>query len=264
MPPGEPPANSPPFAIVAAFPPERDALLSRISEMTTDDMLVEISKTDYGMDADEHLSKLRQIRDTLQIESPLHWKPGEVLELARWSEPDVPQRNPQGSGQRRHVMRAFCCAALLRAAADPANDDQIFVDSQNEALLPLIESALFLNDDLPSAAARFMMWRIETLTKSDDQRPFFAFGLLSLALLSDPDRFGAAEIDALAAFVDRAEILVRDPFDVWTPGVLSGSFMELVGYKQHHPAWRALATRLDARFRGSSRLSELLQRIRSA
>ena len=138
-------------------------------------------------------------------------------------------------------MRAFCCAALLHAAGDPANRDQGFAGNQNDTLAPLIESALALGHDLPAAAARYITWHLPSLKASDDNRPFYAFGLLVLAVLGTPDAFSLEDVEALAAFVDRAEMQVRDSAGVCTPDMFNGSFLELTRYDGNHHVWRALA-----------------------
>src|SRR5437667_4516329 len=81
------PAAVPPV-LRDAFPPRPDELLARVSALVTDEMLLEISEADYGMDADKHLAALRGIRDLVRLPSPLEWEPVEVLELERWSDPD--------------------------------------------------------------------------------------------------------------------------------------------------------------------------------
>jgi hypothetical protein len=81
-------------------------------------MLAEIAGADYGHDQAKHLAALEAIHSTGKVPSPLQWEPAEVLNLMRWSEPDDPSWQPSGRGQRGHIMRAFCCAILLRAACD--------------------------------------------------------------------------------------------------------------------------------------------------
>src|SRR5262245_2436176 len=105
-------------------------------------MLREIASADYGMDADAHLDALLRIRDRGEAPAPMNWEPKEVLELIRWSEPEDPNWRPGGTGIRGHVMRAFVCAALLRAAPEPANHG--YFDGENQTIAQLLASALVL------------------------------------------------------------------------------------------------------------------------
>src|SRR5262245_40470300 len=110
-----------PAPIIAAFPPAADLLLDHARRQIDEAMLMEIARADYEQDVDAHLTALRAIRDLGITPAPMEWHPGEVLELIRNSEPEVPAWKPGGTGRRGHQMRAFACAALLRAVAEPAN-----------------------------------------------------------------------------------------------------------------------------------------------
>src|SRR5438105_12750580 len=124
------PPNTIPPILIKTFPPYPDALLAKAGELVTDDMLEEISGADYGMDADAHFAALLTIRDQVRVTAPMPWEPKEVLELVRWSQPEDPRWKPGGTGERGHIMRAFCCAALLRAAAEPANNGYFHGENQ--------------------------------------------------------------------------------------------------------------------------------------
>ena len=65
------PATKIPAAALAAFPPAPDALLSAACALVSDEMLVDISNADYGVDASKHLAALRQIRDLVRVPVPL-------------------------------------------------------------------------------------------------------------------------------------------------------------------------------------------------
>lgn len=245
--------------LIEAFPPDGDALLSTSAKLITGDMLEEISRADYGMDADAHLAALRAIRDEARLPSPLRWEPKEVLALVRWSQPDDPNWKPGSTGQRGHIMRAFCCSALLRAAADPSNDG--FFDGENQTLIQLIDSALFLNRGLPEAAGRFLTWRLPQLRSDDPERPFFAFGLVAIALLLNPRSPKPSDIDALISFVEGAEAEARDLMRVRPPNMIEDSFLAGTFFDQRHSVWRALATRLRLRMSDSERVVGLARRI---
>ena len=250
-----------PAGVVAAFPPCGQSLLTAAAGMVPDEMLVEISRADYGMDAGDHLSALRSIRDMLYVPAPLQSVPGEVLELTRWSKPWDPAAPGGDVARRGHAMRAFCCAALLSAAADPGNLGYMFVGDQNETLAPMIESALFLGDPFPSATAQFLTSRVPMLRLGDALLPFFAFGLLATCLLAKPAAASAADVDALVAFVDESETAVRDPLRVCTPAMLGGSFLNVTCHNQRHKLWRRLAVSLRTTYPDNARLVRLSNRV---
>ncbi len=71
------------------FEPEPEGLLRAISRNIDDEALLCISDADNGDDAVEHFVALERIRDESIFPISMGWVPGEVLELIRWSEPDV-------------------------------------------------------------------------------------------------------------------------------------------------------------------------------
>lgn len=70
----------------------------------------------YGQDQEQHLAALRLLRDQSTFVMPMHWYPCEVLELVSYSQPEGSLECDQTS---RHWIRAFACAALLRANEAP-------------------------------------------------------------------------------------------------------------------------------------------------
>lgn len=56
-----------PPALTRAFPPATDALLDLLRARIDDEMLEDISRADYGEDAENHLRVLRGIRDSGRI-----------------------------------------------------------------------------------------------------------------------------------------------------------------------------------------------------
>jgi len=101
-------------SLLASLEPNAQDLLSDISKHIDDDMLAEIASADYGQDQEQHLAALRHLRDTGSFIEPMYWYPCEVLELVRHS--------PEGSIDiQGHWIRAFACAALLRANEEPWN-----------------------------------------------------------------------------------------------------------------------------------------------
>ena len=145
--------------ILSRFDPEPDVLLRAISTHVSDEMLECISIADYGDRADDHLIALRQIRDTGTFPDILNWCPMEVLQLTRWSEPDDPNWKPGRTGEFGHWMRAFSCAAILRAEHDPwqyhYNDS-----STDSTVIQLMMSLHALPVELNRIAAQHLAWLI--------------------------------------------------------------------------------------------------------
>jgi hypothetical protein len=182
-----------------------------------------------------------------------------VLELIRWSQPEDPAWKPGSTGEGGHVMRAFCCAALLRAAAEPANDG--YFQGENQTLIQLIDSTLVLKGELPQAAGSFLTWRIPLMRFDDEERPFFTFGLVALALLEKRESLSAADVDAMISFIERSEAAVRDPMGVCMPDMFKGSFLAETYFDQCHAAWRALAKQVRLSVPEFERMTALARRI---
>lgn len=233
-------ASLPP-ALAAAFPPSPDALLDLLRPRVDDGMLREIARADYGVDEDAHLAALRGIRDAGEVPAPMAWEPKEVLELIRWSQPEDPDWKPGATGRRGHLMRAFACAALLRAAAEPENDG--YFDGENATLAQLVDSALVLGGDVREAAARFLTWRTPRMGV-DEERPFFAFALLVLAVLLRGGRLPDAALADAAAWVVAEEAEERTAPCARLPPNAGGWLLGLTLFDARDAVWRALAERL--------------------
>jgi hypothetical protein len=188
-----------PAELLSAFPPSADLLLDRARREIDDEMLLEIAKADYGQDVALHLAALWPIRDQGVISAELGWHPCEVLELIRWSQPEDPTWKPGSMGRRGHQMRAFACAALLRAGALAENENYDGASSADSSLAQCLVSAKVLGDEMSEAAARFLTWRIPQLQgyRCTD-RLLFDVGLLILAMRLRLGRFSDAELGIVA------------------------------------------------------------------
>ena len=194
------------------FEPDGDVLLRAISAHITDEMLECISQADYGCDADDHLVALRQLRDTGAFPESPGWVPMEVLQLIRWSEPENPEWKPGRTGEFGHWMRAFSCAAILRAEHEPWNYH--YNDGSTcSTTIQLIFSLEALPVDLKHEAARHFAW---LLLKSDpegknDSIREYGVALFWFALQFRP-QVADADLIALAEWtVRRADELKWDP-----------------------------------------------------
>jgi hypothetical protein len=132
------------------------------------------------------------------------WHPGEVLELIRWSDPEDPDHKPGSTGRRGHQMRAFACAVLLSAASDGGYDG-----NEEATLAQCLSSARVLGDAMNDAVARFLTWRIPSLSCSD--RWLFALGLLVVATRFRSDRITDEILaEAAAWFLDEESAFRRE------------------------------------------------------
>lgn len=161
-------------------------------------MLREIAAADYGMDADEHLTQLRAIKNGT-IPAPMQWEPKEVLELIRWSEPEDPNWSPGSTGRRGHWMRLLACTVLLRAEAEPANEG--YFTGEDSTVIQLVDSAIKLGDDVSVAALQFLCWCMQSSGFGDWDRPYFAVVIqILLVWLGKCDSETAVQLIAVSDF----------------------------------------------------------------
>lgn len=216
--------------MLQAFDPEPEGLLRAISKHVTDEMLVGIAGADYGNRWEEHLAALQPIRDANVWPEPseMLWVPMEVIELTRWSEPENPD-NKLGfgyKGQFGHWMRAFCCAALLRATREPHNyGDSLSTD---QSLIHLILSLQSLSVDLNREAVRFMAWLLQNSNPegTDEQVCFYGIGLLWFALRSTKSSSDRSLVFLAQWIVQKEEELRRISWrasDRWLLGIGQGN-----------------------------------------
>ena len=222
------------------FEPDGDALLRAISPHVTDEMLECISQADYGCDADDHLAALRQLRDTGVLPDNPGWVPMEVLELMRWSEPENPEWKPGMTGEFGHWMRAFSCAAILRAEHEPWNYH--YNDgSTDSTTIQLVLSLDVLPVDLKREAARNFAWLIlksDPDGKNDSIREY-AVALLWFALQIEP-AVGDEDLIALAEWVVRRADELK-----WDPRVAEFSGLKgMVIGCQKRSAWEVFGVKL--------------------
>jgi hypothetical protein len=225
---------------LAAFTPDSEGLLRRISELVDDRMLEEIAQCDDGREAAEHLVELRKIRDTGEVPVPVQFCPLEVLALTRWTS-DTPART---MGRRDHVMRAFACSALLRIKGERGNA-LVPIEGENETLVQLLASLDKLGGGSHEEALQFLAWRLETLADDEEERPFFIYALLLLTLntrapVSDSQLEGI--VDWLIEDEDRMK---RDDWQ-WRPAYRSHWLLGLPSSNRRHLVWAATGHSLRA------------------
>lgn len=126
-------------------------------------MMQEISKNDYGKDADEHLAAIQAEFTGKTSSGILPWHPREVLELERWAEPERRSGDKPSTGQRGHLKRLFACNILLRNASGLSNvkhpsDEEFFIDTSAATLIQLTLSAIALDEQPSWLTMRFILW----------------------------------------------------------------------------------------------------------
>lgn len=230
--------------LVEPFLHYRQPLLTLLSPHITDELLYDIAMADYGMDVEQHLAGLRQIRMGEML-IPLAWEPREVLELIRWSEPDQPNSrwDRKGEGQSGHLQRAFACTALLLAAAVPENRN-LLLGGENATIIQLIASLLTLDEAMQRAAARLLSERLLLLDLEDDDRPFFALGILLLAAALP--KAEPAHLAELAVWVLEEEARCRDYLAHFAPWqrVTDHWLLGLTTFNLRDEVWQTLTARL--------------------
>jgi hypothetical protein len=183
-------------------------------------MLAEIALADYGRDQERHLEPLRLLRDKGIFVEPMVWYPCEVLELERNSEPDG---SPESERVQNHWIRAFACAALLRAREAPWNYGGDSADP-SFTLIQLIGSLEGLQPDLSRSAVRLLAWMMlhSDLDRGDAQPIYYGIALLWLVIhRSAPP--SDQHLTELAAWIVRREAEIhrscRWAFDRWLLGI---------------------------------------------
>jgi hypothetical protein len=222
--------------------PAADELLLWLRPRIDDGMLEEIADADYGMDAAEHLAALRRIRDANEVPAPMGWEPKEVLELIRWSEPENPAWKPGSTGERGHLLRAFCCAALLRAGGEPAN--RPYFDGENNTIIQLIASVLTLGSQAATAALRLLCWRALERPAETDEQPFFALGILLLTAALYRNASHGALLRDLSEWVIAEEAAARAQLEGMLPPASDAWLIGLSFFDQRDTAWREVGWRV--------------------
>ena len=225
--------------LLKQFDPDPDVLLRAISAHVTDEMLEAISMADYGMDSEEYLAALQQVRDTGTFPKDLVRFPMEALELIRWSEPEKPEWKPGRTGEFGHWMRAFSCAAILRAEHAP------FSYSYNAGCtgatsIQLIWSLRSLPVDFRSMAAQNFSWLILNSEPEgqNDSICGYAVALLWFGLQLEP-RVPDGEMVAFA------EWLIRRADELnWEKSEYFSSLRKVVLDSTKEKAWELLGVEL--------------------
>lgn len=237
---------------LATFAPDADRLVARLAAGVDDAMLRDMAGLDRGHEVEANLRALRQLRSGGALPVPMPFEPREVLELTRWFRPDD---EPAAADRRRgHAMRAFACAALLRASGEPGN--HALCEGQNQTLVNLLWSLDALDGGHEPAAFGLLAWLLACL--APERRPpglfdwyfenpaFLGVGMLWLGLHMRP-RLDDPAVVALAEWIAEAEPVDdrRRHADYGLPPgpwLLGGT-----NFDQCHSEWRRLGAAILAR-----------------
>lgn len=221
--------------LLQQFHPHSDILLGALRPWVDDSMLRSIAEADYGLNADSHWAALLRIRNHGEVPVPIKWDPQEVLELTRWSEPEI-------GNSRENLIRAFSCAALLRAGGEPAN--YWYSGSENDTLVQLVESTLVLKRDFTGPSVRFFAWRALRPDGLYGQTAPFLAAILLVSATRRPSATDQRLLLQLANWILMEELRLREIGEE-----LSGALLRLgAAFRgQRHDKWCYLVRQLFLR-----------------
>jgi hypothetical protein len=224
-------------ALLQKLNPDADSLVALLSKQVDNEMLRSIAGNDYGFGVDLHFKALCQIRDTHIVPAPMEWHPREVLELERWYDPPPDDKKSRARTQRlyrAHLVRAFACAVLLRAVADPLN----YFGGDNTTIAILLERLLSLDASIQAEALRFFAWRAQSLNEWDNENPFYILALLVLVLRTQA-KLTRIELKHL---IDWVYASVRTVYsDRYGSPATRGQWLPwLTYYEQRHAVWQKI------------------------
>ena len=186
--------------LLSQFGGSPNELLDLLRQRVDDEMLMVIAGADVPFMTDLNFQVLRQIRDTGAVPVPLESNVLEVCNLVRWAEMDEPGCWSVDAGERGHLERAFACAVTLRSGGDKEMKGRF--DGENSTVAPLVDSVLVLDGPHLQAALALLVWRLGRSYPLQEERPFFAFGVLLLFVVL---RGSAEDSQPLAEALDWLE-----------------------------------------------------------
>jgi len=219
-----------PSELIAAFPPNPDLWLRRLSGKIDDDMLQVIAEADYGLGADEALAVLRTIRDQGGTHDLKHsdWAAiGEVLTLTIYSDPDRPNPppfKPGPAGVRGHHTRLFAGALLLQYFAGAEPDS---FDNDDSTLASCLISAHGLGIEINEAIGSYLTWWLSRII-CPERGLFFSLALLIVATRHWSGQVLESALGATAEWVMDIEAQFQQEFlpDTLNPRPLAFSLLQ--------------------------------------
>lgn len=180
-----------------------EKLLDLLAQQITASDIRLIAAHDRGTNEEcqQHEAKLREILQGNYLINPRqdYWYPLEVIELTRWTDPEmsgIPMRSFWQTKTEAHRVRAFCCALMLRIKGEPGEVGETYV-AGDETIIRLLESIRFLGEEFIKAGEEFFIW-ISTSFPDEGGRLCSLLTTLFMCLQSPTERDKAA-IEKLAA-----------------------------------------------------------------
>jgi hypothetical protein len=194
-------------------------------------MLEEIAANDYSEEVWDHFAAIERQLSKDPAKGLLAWCPREVLELERWTEPQMSSQTQPLDESYAHKKRLLACALLLQSAAtidvsDANDEEEFFLDTSAVTLIQLTRSAISLGGECRRHSLEFLLWFYSAL-HFPRLSPFTAFSVFLLWLDNDEGRAGCAAIEKAWEWVDAQERLYRTlhpnqtESDRWLVGISS-------------------------------------------
>jgi hypothetical protein len=168
----------------------------------------------------------------------LAWRPLEVLELERWSEPEVNPQEQPGDTSYGHRKRLLACTLLLQSAASigvtTTSEENFFLDTSASTLIQLTRSVISLGNEGKTRALGFLLW-LYGAVRYPRLLPFIAFCALLLWLEGDGGQYGCEAIKDVWQWVLEEESRYRERYpsqvesELWLVGI--SSYENRVGHR---------------------------------
>jgi hypothetical protein len=188
--------------------PNPDGLILTLSSLLGEAQLTAIASADHGWKASQNLDQLIEITATNRWPSPMPFSLKEVLELMQWSGPGSYGWRSAAPGW---IMRAFCCAALVRAGGDRQNQASLCWEGENSTIAILLESLDALHNHHHEACISLLAWRLEN-HPNDENPPFLYLAILRNALKAWPE----LEAALISELVER--LMESEAAEQWADG----------------------------------------------
>ncbi len=205
----------PPKVLLESVSPSRSALLDWLRPQISQSMLEEIAAADYGEEVSDHIAGIERQLSDAPHSGLLPLNPLEVLQLTRWTDPDIGWGDMPPTGQRGHLKRLLACTLLLQSAAsiknvDSLNDEEEYMlDTSGGTLIQLVRSALAFSYEAQSFALGLMLWLLEELMYPP-LRPFIAYCAFLLWLSCRGQHVSAESVQFVGDWVDAEEKHCRE------------------------------------------------------
>lgn len=169
---------------LSSFQNEPNELLKYLCRNVHNELLEQISRADYGQDANRYLAELKLIKQNSRIhEMNFGAALSEVVELTKWKKPVPTKDNRITDAQKVNLAIAFSCTILLTVPSEWYGNRM----GENSTIIRLIESSEYLQPVLPeilSKVSQLLAWRITENDTDLEEIPFFILGLILIILKS--------------------------------------------------------------------------------